>query len=111
MFTGMGVSAIFPVFHGLIVFGYEHLNHYIGLNWLLTQGFLYLLGASIYAARIPETLRPGSFDIFLHSHQIFHFLVLAAAAAHLQGLVKAFHSKHRGPNACVKVGGGRMKTD
>jgi adiponectin receptor len=109
MFTAMGVSAIVPVFHGLFVFGYKPLNHYIGLNWLVAQGFLYLLGAGIYAARIPEKLRPGTFDIFLSSHQIFHFLVLAAATAHLQGLVKAFHSKHNGPYASFKVSGRRMK--
>jgi adiponectin receptor len=98
----MGLSAVIPVFHALIVQGYPHLRRH-GLNWTLLQGIFYLTGACLYAGRIPEKLYPGKFDILLSSHQIFHFLVVAAAASHLRGLVLAFHSKHRGPYASVKV--------
>lgn len=45
-------------------------------------------------ARIPERFRPGMFDIWGNSHQIFHVLVLVAAAAHLVGLLKAFDYEH-----------------
>lgn len=41
-------------------------------------------------ARVPERLRPGKFDIWGSSHQIFHVLIILAAMAHLIGLLKAF---------------------
>ncbi|KAI2793144.1 ADIPOR-like receptor [Penicillium oxalicum] len=96
MFVGMGLSAILPVLHGLGLFGPLRMRQQIGLEWLLLQGFLYILGAGIYAARVPERLRPGQFDLFGHSHQIFHVLVVCAAVAHLTGLLKAFDYRHSG---------------
>lgn len=96
MFVGMGLSAIFPVLHGLSIFGIDRMRQQIGLSWLLLQGFLYILGAGIYAARVPERLYPGKFDIWGSSHQIFHVLVVCAAVAHLIGLLKAFDYRHSG---------------
>ncbi|GAB7335560.1 hypothetical protein MBLNU13_g07898t2 [Cladosporium sp. NU13] len=94
MFVAMGLSALFPVIHGVKTFGVAQLERQIGLSWLVTQGLLYILGAGIYAARIPEKLAPGSFDIWGSSHQIFHVLVVMAAGAHLIGLLKAFDYAH-----------------
>lgn len=96
MFVGMGLSAVLPVIHGVYMFGLSQMRQQIGLSWVLLQGFLYILGAGIYAARVPEKLWPGKFDIFGHSHQIFHVLVVCAAVAHLTGLLKAFDYRHSG---------------
>lgn len=108
----MGLSAIVPVLHGLRIYGVAQLEKQIGLSWLVGQGVLYVAGAAIYAvsssnrltekscilmtcqARVPERWRPGSFDIFGSSHQIFHILVVLAAAVHLVGLLKAFDYEH-----------------
>jgi predicted membrane channel-forming protein YqfA (hemolysin III family) len=49
MFIAMGLSAVFPVFHGMELYGVENLQRMIGLLWLVLQGFLYILGAVIYA--------------------------------------------------------------
>ncbi|XP_076860563.1 adiponectin receptor protein 1a isoform X3 [Brachyhypopomus gauderio] len=43
-------------------------------------------GAGLYAARIPERYFPGKCDIWFHSHQIFHVLVVAAAFIHFYGV-------------------------
>jgi adiponectin receptor len=119
MFVAMGLSALFPVVHGVKTFGVAQLERQMGLSWLVTQGVLYILGAGIYAvstvhcdvcsacehvdrnrgltmsqARIPEKLAPGSFDIWGSSHQVFHVLVVMAAGAHLIGLLKAFDYAH-----------------
>ena len=119
MFVAMGLSALFPVLHGVKTFGVAQMERQMGLSWLVTQGVLYILGAGIYAvsglhcecrracqhfnsntrlmmlqARIPEKLAPGSFDIWGSSHQIFHVLVVMAAGAHLIGLLKAFDYAH-----------------
>ena len=52
MFTAMGLSAVFPVLHGLGMHGIEQMNRQIGLSWVVTQGCLYVLGAAIYAVGI-----------------------------------------------------------
>jgi adiponectin receptor len=94
MFVSMGLSAVFPVCHGMLMYGLTQMRVQIGLDWLLLQGFLYILGAVIYAARVPERLWPGKFDILGSSHQIFHTLVVFAAVSHLTGLLSAFDYRH-----------------
>lgn len=103
MFVGMGLSAIFPVLHGLKLFGIDRMRREMGVSWLLLQGFLYILGAGIYAARVPERLYPGKFDIWGSSHQIFHVLVVCAAISHLTGLLKAFDYRHSGSAEICQV--------
>ena len=49
MFIAMGLSALFPVFHGLYLYGLHRMNQQISLTWLVLEGFLYILGASVYA--------------------------------------------------------------
>ncbi len=49
MFVAMGLSAIFPVIHGVSMYGVQQMNRQIGLFWLCLQGVLYILGAGIYA--------------------------------------------------------------
>jgi len=94
MFALMGLSAIVPVAHAIRLYGLAPMRQRIGLDWVLLQGVLYLLGATIYAARVPEKWRPGAFDVWGSSHQIFHVLVVLAAASHLMGLVVAFDYEH-----------------
>jgi predicted membrane channel-forming protein YqfA (hemolysin III family) len=53
MFVLMGLSAVFPVLHGLELYGIEQMQDRIGLTWLVLQGFLYILGAGLYAVSIP----------------------------------------------------------
>lgn len=74
-------SGVFPTVHSLVVFP---LNHWttpvfrgIGLMFLFYGG-----GVLIYVAKIPERWYPGHFDYWLHSHQIWHVMVLAAAVVH-----------------------------
>lgn len=95
MFIAMGLSAVFPVIHGLKIYGFYVMRYRIGLIWLVLQGFLYILGAIIYAVRWPECIRPGQFDIWGSSHQIFHVLVVMAALCHFYGLSIAFNYNHQ----------------
>jgi adiponectin receptor len=94
MFVLMGLSAVFPVLHGVRLYGVAELRKSISLYWVVTQGALYIAGAAIYAARVPEKWSPVKYDIWGSSHQIFHVLVVLAAATHLVGLVKAFDYEH-----------------
>ena len=72
------------------------MNDRIGLPWLVLQGFLYILGAGIYAARVPERWFPERFDVWGSSHQIFHVLILFAAGSHLVGLLRAYEFSKMG---------------
>ncbi|KAI1345275.1 hemolysin-III channel protein Izh2 [Xylariaceae sp. FL0016] len=94
VFVGLGISGVIPICHGLTIYGYKSLNERMGLNLVLLQGFLYILGAFLYAVRWPERSFPRTFDIWFSSHQIFHVLILFAAAAHLKGMAKAFDYHH-----------------
>lgn len=49
MFIAMGLSAIFPVMHGMQMYGIHEMRERIGLFPLLGQGALYILGAGLYA--------------------------------------------------------------
>lgn len=44
------------------------------------------LGALVYAMRVPERWLPGRFDLLLHSHQIFHLLIVLAALVHYKAV-------------------------
>jgi adiponectin receptor len=110
MFVFMGLSAVFPMFHGIRLYGLVHMREAASLDWVVAQGALYILGAAIYAARVPEKWAPGKYDIVGSSHQIFHVLVVMAATTHLVGLVKAFDHEH-GRRSLLAAGGylGKMK--
>nr|CAG8437643.1 8556_t:CDS:2 [Entrophospora candida] len=51
MFLSMGLSAIVPLAHALILYGPGLCFDVISLKWLLLMGALYVVGALIYGAR------------------------------------------------------------
>eukprot|EP00798_Chlamydomonas_sp_ICE-L_P012824 gene12824-40_t len=85
MFAALGFWGSVPVIHTL------WLNHTtwhmrIAFVYVALHGAINLTGTAIYVARIPEKWKPGRFDIFLSSHQWFHFAVVAAALVHLSAM-------------------------
>lgn len=49
MFVSMGLSGLFPVLHGMMLYGFEKMRSSIGMSFVLLEGFLYILGAGLYA--------------------------------------------------------------
>jgi len=49
------------------------------MQWLVTMGAMYIIGAVFFMTRFPECVWPGRFNLVLQSHQIFHVFVVAAA--------------------------------
>ncbi|KAB5539506.1 hemolysin-III related-domain-containing protein [Coniochaeta sp. 2T2.1] len=94
MFVGLGLSGVVPILHGLTMHGFHALNERMGLVWVMLEGAMYIFGAFLYAARFPERVSPGTFDIWGSSHQIFHVFVVLAAVSHLYGMTKAFDFHH-----------------
>jgi len=72
VFSVFGVSAVVPMTHGCFAYGFLYMFFDAKLSWLLLMGAFYLVGAFIYANRIPEKWAPGKFDLWFNSHQIFH---------------------------------------
>lgn len=96
MFVSYGLSGVLPVIYGWYKFGFAEMSRRTCLPYLLAEGFFYILGAYLYAVRFPEKCNPGKFDIFGHSHQIFHFFVVIAAYCHYACIKGAQeYSKHR----------------
>jgi adiponectin receptor len=100
MFVALGGAGVIPVLHGVSLFGVATLEERIGMRWVLSEAVLYIVGAVIYAARVPEKFWPGRFDLVGASHQVFHCFVVAAALAHLKGLMVAFDGMHARGGGC-----------
>src|SRR5690348_4577005 len=89
LFLALGLSAIIPVVHGLLIYGLAPLVDMMSLYYMIAMGSMYVTGALIYGWRVPERWWPGVFDIWGSSHQIFHLLVVGAALVHYMGVVRA----------------------
>ena len=86
VFIGLGMVGSVPMFHYLAQTGFHGSIKEASFHCTLIMAALYLTGAGMYAARIPERFMPGKCDIWFQSHQIFHVLVIAAAFVHYHGI-------------------------
>jgi len=86
VFLTFGLSGIIPAVHYTLLEGWDLAITKASLGWLILMGSLYVLGAILYAIRVPERFFPGKCDLWFQSHQIFHVLVLAAAFVHYHGI-------------------------
>uniref|UniRef100_A0A8C5HK46 Adiponectin receptor protein 2-like n=1 Tax=Gouania willdenowi TaxID=441366 RepID=A0A8C5HK46_GOUWI len=82
----LGLSGVVPTLHFVISEGLIKATAIGQIGWLLLMAILYITGACLYAARIPERFFPGKCDIWFHSHQLFHILVVAGAFVHFHGV-------------------------
>ena len=99
VFFTFAMSGVVPFVHWLIAqdwFSVSNLR--FSLICIISMAVFYIIGAIIYAMRIPERWLPGKFDIHLHSHQLFHLCVVAGAVVHLQGIYGM--ATHRLENMC-----------
>ncbi|KAK8045041.1 hypothetical protein PG993_005065 [Apiospora rasikravindrae] len=89
-YAGFGLSSIIFVVHGLVLHGWEVQRSRMSLVWMGWMATSNLVGAAVYAARVPERWAPYRFDICGASHQLFHIFIIAAAVIHFDGLLVAF---------------------
>lgn len=94
LFVAFGLSAVFPIIGGVVNYGFFEAWTRIQMKWVLLEGVFYIFGAFLYGVRFPEVKKPGAFDIWGHSHQIFHVLVVVAAMCHLKGLLGSYRVTH-----------------
>ncbi|RDW75330.1 hypothetical protein BP6252_06472 [Coleophoma cylindrospora] len=89
-FVGTAMSGFVPIIHGVLLYGLAQSWKQSGMKFYLLEGVFLALGAVFYSMRIPESVKPGRFDIVGASHQIFHVLVVVAACVHLWGILDAY---------------------
>lgn len=76
MFIALGLSGLIPAVHYIITFGSYKAFNVGGLGWLILMAAFYITGACLYAARIPERLFPGKFDIWVRSLFLVYIITL-----------------------------------
>ncbi|KJZ80318.1 hypothetical protein HIM_00168 [Hirsutella minnesotensis 3608] len=99
-FDAFGLSFVVFVVHGLALHGWELQRERMSLIWMGWMAAANLIGAAIYAARVPERWLLYRFDIYGASHQMFHLAVIVAACLHFHGILQAFLHVRSGLDIC-----------
>ena len=99
MFGFLGISNFIPaifIFYMIVASSdaNDHLNFGIEIILILGMGVTYLTGLAFYIKKFPEKKNPVKFDIWFHSHTIFHIFVFFAALEHFFAL-KYLYNKRR----------------
>ena len=101
VFIITGLSGFAPVIHGVVRYGWDQAWQQTGMPYYLLEGLLFIIGSAVYTTRVPEKLKPGKFDIWGSSHQIFHVLVAIATFVHFVGIWQAFEFHYQHNRQCV----------
>lgn len=98
---------VYVILTGSGVFPLIHVNFILPISetWPYTVGLameimIYFLGLMIYVFQVPERWFPGRFDIWCHSHQVWHMFVLAAAFTHFATVAFMYRNWRYLPNEC-----------
>ena len=81
LYSLTGASGVVPALHTLFIFPHSA-NTLVVHTGVALMFVLYALGVLFYVSKFPESRWPGRFDLVLHSHQIWHVCVGAAAVCH-----------------------------
>jgi len=84
-FVAMVAVSTFICAHSIYLVGLNNLTKLVQLEYFALELGIYLLGAWFYASKYPEKLFPGKLDVWFHSHQLWHVLILFAAVYHYKG--------------------------
>uniref|UniRef100_A0A674D0G3 Adiponectin receptor 1a n=1 Tax=Salmo trutta TaxID=8032 RepID=A0A674D0G3_SALTR len=77
VFMGLGLSGIVPTVHFTIEEGFVKATTVGQMGWFYLMGAMYITGAGLYAARIPERYFPGKCDIWAYAaHAVIKLLDL-----------------------------------
>ncbi|KAI1341506.1 hemolysin-III related-domain-containing protein [Xylariaceae sp. FL0016] len=91
-FIGLGATGFMPVFQIIATRGSEWaFEFYTGSN-LVKSLAVYVLGALVYASKVPERWWPGAFDYFGNAHNLWHCAVLGGILFHYVAMQEFFSS-------------------
>ena len=105
LFSSLGGLGSFPILHQTWFVWDKKPTPIAVMLWLeLLMGACYLSGAVIYARAVPEKWKPGRFDLWFSSHNLFHVLVVMGAVVHYRAaLVLLAWRDHHGCEADVTM--------
>lgn len=105
LFSCLGGLGSFPILHQTWFVWAEKPTPVAVMLWLeLLMGACYLSGAVIYARAVPEKWKPGRFDLWFSSHNLFHVLVVMGAVVHYRAaLVLLAWRDHHGCEADITM--------
>ncbi|KAI2628903.1 HlyIII-domain-containing protein [Xylaria nigripes] len=102
-FAGLAATGSMPIIQISFTRGLAWTyDFYVDSN-LLKSLLVYIVGACVYASKVPERWFPGAFDFFGNAHNLWHLAVLGGIIYHytamLQFFSDAFERAQRGCSA------------
>lgn len=91
VFSLLAISAMLPIIQRVIELGWTRASNEIGVGWHIAEALSLLAGVSVFVCRFPERLSPGTFDIWGHSHQLWHTCAVLGCVFHFVALVVAYN--------------------
>lgn len=104
-FSLLGVVGVVPWAHVVVAHPYNEVVWAVMVLDML-MGASYLSGAFLYATRVPERYFPGRFDIFFHSHQLFHVAVVVGAYFHYLGVLELLRWRDASGGCALQISSG-----
>ncbi|KAK8806989.1 hypothetical protein WA158_003748 [Blastocystis sp. Blastoise] len=96
-FVVVASFAWIPLGHLYFIGDYNNPIFTIAFKYIMMMAFTYVLGAFLYAKRIPERWFPGKFDYFFASHNLFHICIVFAAFFHYLGSWETYQNRFNTP--------------
>ncbi|KAJ5644780.1 hypothetical protein N7507_010791 [Penicillium longicatenatum] len=91
VFSLLAISAMLPIFQSVVELGWTRAMNEIGAGWYLIEALFLLTGVTLFVCRFPERMSPGTFDIWGHSHQLWHVFAVLGSVSHVVALVASFN--------------------
>jgi adiponectin receptor len=86
IFTAFGIGGFVPIVHLSSFYGIFSEFLYERIKTVSLMYATYTFGLFFYFSRIPERIFQRTFDIFFHSHQIWHVAVSTASLIHFYNM-------------------------
>uniref|UniRef100_A0ACB8FMY6 Adiponectin receptor protein 2 n=1 Tax=Sphaerodactylus townsendi TaxID=933632 RepID=A0ACB8FMY6_9SAUR len=98
VFLGLGLSGVIPTLHFVISEGLLRAATMGQIGWLALMACLYITGAALYAARIPERFFPGKCDIWWRVllHTSMGFRTFRSSASQLEEAARRMRCNESG---------------
>ncbi|KXJ95443.1 progestin/adipoQ receptor family protein [Microdochium bolleyi] len=89
-FVGLGATGFLPIFQVIYTRGFQWALDFYSDSNLLKSLTVYVIGAIIYASKVPERWYPGAFDYFGNAHNLWHVAVLGGIVYHFLAMQQHF---------------------
>ncbi|KAJ2983276.1 hypothetical protein NUW58_g6278 [Xylaria curta] len=89
-FIGLGATGFLPIFQIILTRGSASAYDFYLESNLLKSLLVYVIGAFVYASKVPERWFPGAFDFFGNAHNLWHLAVLGGIIYHYIAMLQFF---------------------